>query len=133
MRAKSFAALTSVALIGSISVGAAQYRPPFTVLQRADTSVTGRETVVATYEPAPGLTEGWHTHPGEMVSYVVEGAIRVERRDQPPVTIAAGQSFIVPADVPHRTMNPGSTAARMVVTYFVAKDQALTAPAVQRN
>jgi quercetin dioxygenase-like cupin family protein len=125
--------LTSVALLGSVSVGVAQYRQPFTVLQRADTSVTGRETVVATYEPAPGLTEGWNTHPGEMVTDVVEGAIRVERRDQPSATVAAGQSCIVPAGVPHRTVNPGNTSARMVVTYFVVKDQALSAPAVQRD
>ena len=102
------------------------------MLQRADASVTGREAIVATYDAAPSMAEGRHTHPGEMVGYVLEGAIRVERRDQQPVTIAASQSFIIPAGIPHRTVNTGTTLARMVVTYFADKDKALSAPSFPR-
>lgn len=103
------------------------------MLQRADAISRRPRSHSATYEAALGTAEGWHTHSGEMVSCVVEGAIRLERRDGQPATVTAGQSFIVPAGVPHRTVNTGTTSVRMVVTYFVEKDEALSTPAFPRN
>ena len=44
-----------------------------TVVYRADVSVPGREGVVVRVEIAPGAAAGRHTHPGDEISYVVEG------------------------------------------------------------
>ena len=133
MRTISLWALITLALIGSVSIAVAQYRPPLTVLQTADASVTGREVVVATFDADPGTAEGLHTHPGEMVGYVIGGAIRLERPGQAPEIMASGESFIIPAGMPHRTLNTGTTQAEMVVVYFVDKDKARSAPAFPSN
>ena len=43
-------------------------------LQRYDLSVPGREVVQAIVELDPGVTSARHTHPGEEIIYVLEGA-----------------------------------------------------------
>ena len=43
-------------------------------LQRHDLSVEGREVVQAIVELDPGVTSARHTHPGEEIVYVLEGA-----------------------------------------------------------
>jgi len=49
-----------------------------TVVQKADVSVPGREAVIARVEIAPEARVGRHTHPGDEISYVLEGEILVE-------------------------------------------------------
>ena len=44
-----------------------------TLVGRADVSVPGREAVIARVEVAPGAKAGRHTHPGDEISYVLEG------------------------------------------------------------
>ena len=43
-------------------------------LQRHDLSVPGREVVQTIVELDPGVTSSRHTHPGEEIVYVLEGA-----------------------------------------------------------
>ena len=43
-------------------------------LQRHDLSVPGREVVQTIVELDPGVTSSRHTHPGEEIIYVLEGA-----------------------------------------------------------
>ena len=84
---------------------------------------------MATFDAEPGTAEGLHTHPGEMVGYVIDGAIRLERPGRVPEIVASGQSLIIPAGIPHRTLNTGTIPAEMVVVYVVDKDKARSAPA----
>src|SRR6185503_15941318 len=44
-----------------------------TIVYKSDVSVPGREAVVARVELAPGIKAGRHTHPGDEISYVLEG------------------------------------------------------------
>ena len=44
-----------------------------TMVTKADVSVPNHEAVVARVEVAPGATAGWHTHPGDEISYIMEG------------------------------------------------------------
>ena len=44
-----------------------------TILQTKDISVPGRQAVIARVDIAPGAFVGRHTHPGEEISYVLEG------------------------------------------------------------
>ncbi|WP_394789780.1 cupin domain-containing protein [Rhodoferax sp.] len=100
-----------------------------TLVGRADVSVPGREAVVARVEVAPGAKAGRHTHPGDEISYVLEGEATLLVDGQPPRTIKAGESFVVPAGVVHDAHNDGSVPTRLVGVYVVEKGQPLASPA----
>ncbi|TDF64572.1 cupin domain-containing protein [Cupriavidus sp. L7L] len=100
-----------------------------TVVGRADVSVPGREAVVARVEVAPGTYAGRHTHPGDEISYVMDGEVQLLIDGQSPRTIKAGESFVVPAGVVHDAHNNGGTAARVVGVYVVEKGKPLASPA----
>ena len=44
-----------------------------TIVHRADVSVPGREAVITRVEIAPNGRAGRHTHPGDEITYVLEG------------------------------------------------------------
>ena len=100
-----------------------------TLVGKADVSVPGREAVVARVEVAPGARAGRHTHPGDEISYVMEGEATLLVDGQPPRQVRAGESFVVPAGVVHDAHNNGTTAARLVGVYVVEKGQPLASPA----
>ncbi|QQX88638.1 cupin domain-containing protein [Cupriavidus necator] len=100
-----------------------------TLVGRADVSVPGREAVVARVEVAPGAYAGRHTHPGDEISYVMEGEAQLLIDGQSPRTVKAGESFVVPAGVVHDAHNSGSTATRLLGVYVVEKGKPLASPA----
>lgn len=100
-----------------------------TIVGRADVSVPGREAVVARVEVAPGGRAGRHTHPGDEISYVMEGEAQLLIDGQPPRTVKAGESFVVPAGVVHDAHNPGSSPTRVIGVYVVEKGKPLATPA----
>ncbi len=100
-----------------------------TLVGRADVSVPGREAVVARVEVAPGAKAGRHTHPGDEISYVLEGEATLLIDGQPPRVVKAGESFVIPAGVVHDAHNDGSTATKLVGVYVVEKGKPLASPA----
>ena len=92
-----------------------------TTIQQADLSIPGREANTAIAEFQPGGTVGWHTHPGEEVGYILEGAIELEQAGKPPVTLGAGKTFFIPANTRHNAINKGTTRARVLANYIVEK------------
>ena len=100
-----------------------------TVLQQADISAPGREVITAVGEFQPGASPGRHTHPGEEVSYVLEGSVVLEQDGKPNTTVSAGQAFIIPAGVVHNATNKGATVAKIVANYIVEKGKPLASPA----
>ena len=100
-----------------------------TIVGRADVSVPGREAVVARVEVAPGARAGRHTHPGDEISYVLEGESELLVDGQPPRIVKAGESFVVPAGVVHDAHNAGSTPVKLVGVYVVEKGKPLASPA----
>ncbi len=99
------------------------------MVARADVSVPGREAVVARVEVAPGATAGWHTHPGDEISYVLDGEAVLEIAGQPPRPVRAGESFIIPAGVVHNARNDSPAPIRLVGVYVVEKGKPLATPA----
>lgn len=99
-----------------------------TLLQKADLSAPGREVVQALAELPPGAAAGRHTHPGEEVSYVLEGTTTLLVEGQPPRVIKAGESFLIPAGVVHDAI-AGSTGGKVLATYIVEKGKPLATPA----
>jgi len=100
-----------------------------TVIQKADVSVPGREAVVAKVELDAGVAAGRHTHPGDEISYVMEGEgeLRVDGED--PRRVKAGESFVIPAGTVHDAINVGGGPLKLVGVYVVEKGKPLATPA----
>jgi quercetin dioxygenase-like cupin family protein len=98
-------------------------------LQRHDLSAPGREVIQARVEIAPGATAPRHSHPGEEIIYVLEGALEYQIDGKPPVTLKAGDVFFVPAGAIHSAKNVGSGTGAELATYVVEKGKPLLVPA----
>ena len=100
-----------------------------TLVTRADVSVPGREAVVARVEVAAGASAGRHTHPGDEISYVLEGEVDLLVDGQPARKVKAGEAFAVPAGVVHDARNPSDKPVKLVGVYVVEKGKPLASPA----
>lgn len=100
-----------------------------TVVQKKDISVPGREAVIARIEIAPGASAGRHTHPGEEISYVMEGEGEILIEGQAPLKVKAGEGFVVPAGAKHDAHNTGTQPLKLAAVYVVEKGKPLATPA----
>ena len=126
----TLAALMLVA--GSGSPLSAQPRPTGTTrtdLQRHDLTISGHEVFQARVDFAPGASFPRHTHPGEEIGYVLEGQVWLEQDGKIPVTLKAGQAFLIHPGTVHNATNTGPGTARVVATYLVEKGKPLATPA----
>jgi quercetin dioxygenase-like cupin family protein len=127
---KVLAAASVIVVLGTIGIAVAQ-APGLTrtVVTTADVSVPNREAVVARVEIAPGGVAGWHTHPGDEISYVTDGELTLMLAGQAPRKVAAGQGFVIPAGTVHSAKNDGAMATKLVGVYVVEKGKPLATPA----
>ena len=96
-----------------------------TDLQRHDLSAPGREAIQVRVDLAPGVAFGNHTHPGEEIIYVLEGALEYQIEGKPPVTLKAGDVLFIPAGTIHAAKNVGSVDGVELATYIVEKGRPL--------
>ena len=99
-----------------------------TVLQKGDLSVPGHEVVTARAELPPSGSTGRHTHPGEEVSYVVDGSVTVQVEGSPDRLLKAGDVFLIPAGAVHGATNNAPGTATIIANYIVEKGKPLTTP-----
>lgn len=99
-----------------------------TELARHDLAIKDREAVVARGEFPPGVGIPKHTHPGDEVAYVLEGALTIELEGKPAVTVKAGETFFVPGGTVHFGKNAGKTPTVVISTYIVEKGKPLMTP-----
>ena len=97
-----------------------------TEIQRGPLSLPGREMVQVRTEIPVGVASGWHTHPGEEVGYIIAGTVRMEIRDQPTLTLNAGDGFLIPPRVPHNALDLGPDTGMMLSTYIVEIGQPIS-------
>ena len=100
-----------------------------TVVNKADVSVPGREAVIARVEISPGAFAGRHTHPGDEISYVLEGQGEILMEGRAPLKVKAGDGFVVPGGTKHDAHNDGSQPLKLVGVYVVEKGKPLATPA----
>jgi len=100
-----------------------------TVVHKADVSVPGREAVIARVEIVPGARAGRHTHPGDEISYVLEGEGELLIEGQAPRKVKAGDGFVVAGGLKHDAHNTGTQPLRLVGIYVVDKGKPLATPA----
>jgi quercetin dioxygenase-like cupin family protein len=95
-------------------------------IQRAPSSVPGREIVQVLTEIPVGVESGWHIHPGEEVGYIVAGEVEMRVQGRPNVTLRAGEGFLIPPGTPHNARDLGPETGRMLSTYFVETGRPLS-------
>jgi quercetin dioxygenase-like cupin family protein len=101
------------------------------ILQDQELSVAGHHAVVAQVDFAVGAVAARHSHPGEELGYVVEGTFVIEIDGKAAQTLKAGDSFFIPAGLIHSAKNGGSSPARVVSSYVLAKGKPLATPAAK--
>jgi quercetin dioxygenase-like cupin family protein len=95
-------------------------------LQRYDLSIPGREVVQTIVELEAGVTSSRHTHPGEEIIYVLEGApLEYDVEGKPPVTLKPGDVLFIPAGAVHAARNVGNRKGAELATYIVEKGKPL--------
>jgi quercetin dioxygenase-like cupin family protein len=118
----------SLAILSLVALAAQAPTVTRTVLQQADISIPGREAVTARAEIAAGGTTGRHTHPGEEISYLLEGSVLLEVEGAAPRTLKAGDVFLIPAGKVHNATTSGGKAI-IIANYIVEKGKPLATPA----
>jgi quercetin dioxygenase-like cupin family protein len=114
------AIVLSSCLAASAQAPAPAPAPP---AQQFDVPTTGKpQTVmILTRDFTPGQSAGRHIHHGVEMTLVIRGALEMLVDGQAPHTYQAGESFIVPREVPHDARNPGTVPTTIAVTYVIDK------------
>ncbi len=130
IRMKALALTGGVLLAASAGLLIAQAtgftRTPVT---KGDVSAPGHEAVLMRVEIAPAGFSGWHTHPGDEITFVSDGEATVMVAGQAPHKYKAGEGFIIPAGTVHAAKNESAAAVKLVGTYYVEKGKPLASPA----
>jgi quercetin dioxygenase-like cupin family protein len=100
-----------------------------TEVLRGDVTDPAREAVVVKVELAPNAVAPRHTHPGDEISYVVDGECDVLVDGEAPRHLKAGQAFIIKAGKVHTARNTSSVPVHLLGVYVVEKGQPLATPA----
>jgi quercetin dioxygenase-like cupin family protein len=129
MQARRMAVVAAVIAVGGLVVHAARAQQAGTRridLQRHDLSVPGREVVQTIVELDPGITSSRHTHPGDEIVYVLDGApLEYELAGKTPVTLKPGDVLFIPAGTIHAAKNVGNRKGAELATYIVEKGKPL--------
>jgi quercetin dioxygenase-like cupin family protein len=92
-------------------------------VQRAPSSIPGREIVQVETLIPPGVESGWHVHPGEEVGYIIAGLVEMIVQGRAPVVLRPGDGFLIPPRTPHNARDIGPDTGRMLSTYIVETGQ----------
>ncbi len=96
------------------------------ILMRQDLSMPGWESVMLQTTMHPGGSEGWHTHPGTLVEYVLQGPWTMQRRGKPTATYQTGETFSIVEGEVHQAINPGKTVVQGLAILIVDKSKPMT-------
>jgi quercetin dioxygenase-like cupin family protein len=99
-----------------------------TPLQVFDVPGSGYQTHMLAVAIKPGVNAGRHRHPGIEATYILEGDLVLLVEGQPERALKAGDSFQIPAGVPH-DVRIGRNGAKLVSTYVVEAGKPLASPA----
>lgn len=120
------AAILVVAMLGGVGAQQAGFRR--SILQQADLSIPGRESVTALAELDPGAQSGRHTHPGEEIAYIAQGPVVLEVEGKPARTMQTGEAVTIPSGAIHNVRNTGTAPVKVVANYIVEKGKPVASP-----
>ena len=125
---KILLALTVLAFAGAGVAIAQQAAVKRTPLQKAEFP-DGYVTVSGIAEVPPGGSAGRHTHPGVEMGYLLEGEADLLVEGRPDQRLKAGDSYMIPAGIPHDAKVHGDKALKVLGVYVVDKTRPLASPA----
>jgi len=117
-------------LLGIVLAGALFAQNPGVqrnIVKTQDVS-NGHQAIIASVTIAPGAFVGRHTHPGEEISYVIEGEGEVLVEGQPPLHVKAGDGFVIPSGAIHDAHNTGAVPIKLAAVYYIEKGKPLATP-----
>jgi len=124
--------ILGLTVVAFASVGAAMAQAPGgikrTPLQKVDFP-KGYSTITVIAEIPADTLAGRHTHPGIDTGYVIEGDAVLMVEGKPDQALKAGDSYAVPAGVPH-DVKTGPKGLKIMAVYVVeeGKPVATAAP-----
>jgi quercetin dioxygenase-like cupin family protein len=92
----------------------------------------GYVSVSGIAEIPAGGTAGRHTHPGVELGYLMEGEGELLMEGQPPRHIKTGDSWAIPAGVPHDAKAAADKPLKVLAVYVVDKSKPLASPAPEK-
>jgi quercetin dioxygenase-like cupin family protein len=87
------------------------------------------KAVVVRIELDPGFMASRHTHPGDEISYVLEGETELLIEGETPRKLKACDAFVIPAVKIHDAKNTGTIPLKLAGVYVVEKGKPLASPA----
>lgn len=106
-----------------------QLRPKRSVLQKSDVGSTGREVTLQIVEFPAGAAEVPHTHPGELVGYLLEGSLDLMVEGKPMASLKEGDGFIIEGGKVHAAKNTAKGSSKLLATVILEKGKPASAPA----
>ncbi len=91
-------------------------------------AVTGNEAHLGRADFPTGGVIGRHTHPGEELAYVSQGAVVLSVDGQTDRLVVTGESYMVPRGVVHAARAAGGQA-NLIAVWVIDKGQPLAMPA----
>lgn len=117
---KSLALAAALLLAPQAALAEASVVTPLMTRKLPD--LPGREALMVTVEYAPGASDLIHRHNAHVFVYVLEGAITMQVRGKPEVTLTAGQTFYEsPTDIHVVSKNASATERAKFLVFFVKK------------
>lgn len=88
----------------------------------------GHHIVTVIAEIGPSQLAGRHTHPGVDTGYVLDGGATLMVEGKPDQELKAGDSYAVPAGVPH-DIKTGDKGLKIMAVYVVEDGKPVATPA----
>jgi quercetin dioxygenase-like cupin family protein len=120
------AALAGPAALTPVAASVPQPGITRTDLTRSPVGVDAGEAVQVLVRFEPGALAQRHSHPGEELVYVIEGALEYRLDGKAPVTLRAGDRLLIPDGAVHAVRNVGSGSGAELATYIVEKGKPLS-------
>jgi quercetin dioxygenase-like cupin family protein len=96
---------------------------------KGDVTAANHEAVIVKGELAGNGHAGRHTHPGDEISYIVDGEGDLLIDGEPPRHLKAGEGFVVKEGKIHDLRNSSGTPVHFIGVYVVEKGKPLATPA----
>ena len=120
--------LSVVALVGGAALAQDKMAPAPAAANNIKRTPLQDIDFPAGYHIVTVVNAGRHTHPGVDTGYVLSGSGTLMVEGQPDRQLKAGDSYAVPAGVPH-DVKTGPDGFKLVAAYIVEKGKAVATPA----
>jgi quercetin dioxygenase-like cupin family protein len=115
-------------------VGAQAPVPPVNLIpEEALVGGNSQNMIMQLVTLAPNAVTPWHIHPdGHEITYVLDGAVKIQVDNQPDRVVKAGEGFHINANIVHRGVGEAS-GAKLLIVRLKPKDKPIMQPVPHTN